>query len=176
MERFRTIRVGAAIELTMGIPVAHDKAVKAHLPFQDIRQQPFVTRQFLALPRGETRHDRLNTGFQCGRIASAVDVANFFFGLNGIALIAALVRPAIREKMFRGGNHMVAFQPIGRSNITLNTSDELACIGRRDFWIFGITFIGPPPAIITHNGDCRCKGPLLRTDTDLLRRNRADFP
>jgi len=61
MQRFGTIRIRAAIELPMGIPITHDKSIKAHLPLQDIGQQSLVTRQFFALPRREAGHHRLYT-------------------------------------------------------------------------------------------------------------------
>ena len=70
---------------------------------------------------------------------------------------------------------MIPFQPFGAADRALNAFNKLSGIGSRDFGIFGISFIGSAPSVITHNGDGRCKCPFLRANPDFLRRNFSNL-
>ena len=88
----------------MTIPVAHHKAIKAHLVNKDIAQQFFMTMHPTAMPAIKRSHNRLHTTVNSHRVTSPLDITQVFFRGNIVALVTPSYSAAVANKVFGRSN------------------------------------------------------------------------
>ena len=171
----RAAFIGAAGNLAVGIPVGDDEPAEIHPVFQHAGDQRSVAGHLLALPAGKADHDGRHT-FGDGRaIRFAVNVAQIFFADGAVALIDAIVGPAIGEEMLGRGKHKRAGEQIVVAGRALQAAHHRADIGSDQIGIGRISFVGAAPAEILGDGHRRGECPFLAGHADFPGRDRADF-
>ena len=160
VERGGAIGDGATGNLAMAVPVAHDQPFKPHAPFQHVGQQGGIAMVLDAVPTGETGHDGERARVDRGGIALRMGADQFGFGNLSVALILAILRPAIGQKMLGGGGDAERAQRLARHQLALKSVHHGGGIGFHQCGIGGIAFIAAAPAQILRHGERGREGPF----------------
>ena len=160
VERGGAIGDGAAGNLAMAVPVAHDQPFKPHASFQHVGQQGGIAMVLDAVPTGETGHDGERARVDRGGIALRMGADQFGFGNLSVALILAILRPAIGQKMLGGGGDAERAQRLARHQLALKSVHHGGGIGFHQCGIGGIAFIAAAPAQILWHGERGREGPF----------------
>ena len=102
-QRIGTIGCGASGDFGMAVPIADYKTVKAHFAAQNAGQKGFRAVHFLAID-AERGHHSLHLIINGGAIGMGVDFFDVTNTANSVALINAILRAAIADKMLGSGD------------------------------------------------------------------------
>mmetsp|Transcript_5559 Transcript_5559/g.6786 ORF Transcript_5559/g.6786 Transcript_5559/m.6786 type:complete len:245 (+) Transcript_5559:2891-3625(+) len=102
-----------------------------------------------AIPTIEARHDSLHARFNRRVITRRMNVTQLGFRHSRITLVNAASSPAVADKMLRRRNYSGVVEKAVLAGTTLQSVDNPVGIGRDNLRIFGETFIGSAPAIVT---------------------------
>ena len=171
----RAAFVGAACDLSVRVPVRHHETAEIHAILEHICQERLVAGHLHALPAGEAGHNGRDAAFDRRTVRGAVDIAKVLFRCGAVALVDAIVRPAIGEKVLGRGNYIRSRKEIGIVRIALQALKQRADIGCDELGIGGIAFIGPAPAKILRHRHRRGERPFLPGHADFLGGDFADL-
>ncbi len=157
----------------MAVPVADDQTPKSQIATQIARQQRLVAVHFDAIDAGKGRHHSLDARCDGRSIACRMDILQFGFGRDRIALILA-AGAAIANEMLGRRDDLVRTKKAGRARRALQAFDHCACHRGDDFGVFRIALIGSAPTRIANDRQRWRKGPVDAGDGDLGRGRGAD--
>ena len=113
-----------------------------------------------AVPAGETGHDGQRARVDCGGIALRMGADQLGFGNLGVALVLAILRPAIGQKMFGSGGDAQGPERFAWHQLSLKPVHHGGGIGFHEGGIGGIAFIAAAPAQILRHGERGREGPF----------------
>ena len=93
-----------------------------------------------------------------------MDVEQLLFTGQVVTLIIALIGTAIANKVFNGGNDMLVVD-VAIADIPLQAGNDGARILSHNSGIFGVTFVGAAPAVVTDNCNGGGKNPVYTGGT-----------
>ena len=137
-------------------------------------QQFAAAMDLLAAHQREARHDRLHAGFDRGRIAGAVNVAQLGRGRRIVALVVPALGAAVADEMLGGGDDVAGAEEIGRAGHALQAFDHRPGIGADDLRILAEALVGAAPAIVADDGEGRREIPVDAGHRHLDRGDLAD--
>ena len=160
VERRRTILVRAAGDLAVRVPVTDDEAAEVHPALEHVGQQVMVAVHLHAVPRRERRHHALHAGMDRERVRRAMHGAQLLFADARVTLVLAFERAAVAEEVLGRRHHVGFVEELLAADLALQAFDDRRGIAGDDARGFGITFVGPAPAIIARHGQGRRKRPF----------------
>ena len=151
----------------MTVPVTHQQAVKTHLILQCPGQQLPASVHLDTIHATKRNHNGLHTGIKSRHVTLCMNINDFFFAGNSVALVLPVQCSTIAKKMLGCRQHVSGAEKVFCSDFTLNTLYHLSRVFAHDDRVFRVTFISPAPTVISGNCERRRKSPRDTSDGNL---------
>src|SRR4029079_11340626 len=122
-------------------PVGYDETAEIHAIPEHAGQQAPVAGHLDALPARKADHHRRTARLDRGAVWQAVDVAQHLFGNLRVALVDAVVGPAVSQEVLGRGHDLATLEDAARVGRALQAAHHSADVGGDERRIGGITFV-----------------------------------